>query len=88
MGRMAAKSANYLTKLAARGKHAANKPAWWSGKWGHCVAASASCEKLGVANNLCGACAKIPGGFMLYNKGGLRFNGMCVCVCLCVCVCV
>jgi hypothetical protein len=43
--------------------------------WGTCIESSVSCKKLGVLDNLCGACRKIAGGFMLYNGGGLRFEG-------------
>lgn len=43
--------------------------------WGTCIAHSVSCKALGVIENLCGTCRKIPGGFMLYNGGGIRFEG-------------
>jgi hypothetical protein len=51
------------------------RPEWWSGRWGLCISTSTTCAALGVNDNLCGACTKIPSGFMLYNPGGLRFNG-------------
>ncbi len=34
-----------------------------------------ACAALGVRDNLCGECSRIPGGFALKNKGGLRFIG-------------
>ena len=35
---------------------------WWKSKWGTCMAPSTTCKILGVRDNLCGACLKVPGG--------------------------
>ncbi len=51
------------------------KPSWWGGHWGECIAPSSTCTALGITDNLCGACTKIPGGFLLSNSGAIRFNG-------------
>ncbi len=50
-----------------------------AGQLGQCFERDAECEKLGVADNLCGKCKDLGGGaFELYNPGGLRFMGRCV----------
>lgn len=49
-----------------------------AGSWprGYCTLPDKTCTDLGITDNLCGQCTQLPdGGFKLYNKHGLRFNG-------------
>jgi hypothetical protein len=60
-----------------------------AGQLGQCFERDAECEKLGVADNLCGKCKDLGGGaFELHNPGGLRFMGRWVYLHVCVFVCV
>jgi hypothetical protein len=48
------------------------------GSWpkGYCTLPDKSCKDLGITDNLCGKCTKLAGGgFKLYSRHGLRFNG-------------
>ena len=49
------------------------------GRWpkGYCKLPDKACRRLGIKDNLCGECTTLPnGGFKLYSKHGLRFNGL------------
>lgn len=48
------------------------------GSWpkGYCDLPDQTCKDLGIKENLCGKCTKLSGGgFKLYDRHGLRFNG-------------
>jgi len=49
-----------------------------AGSWpkGYCTLMDSTCKGLGIKDNLCGKCTKLAGGgFKLYSRNGLRFNG-------------